>query len=144
MNLTEHFTLAELTYSTTAQTKGIDNTPTPDIQANLLITAQHLEQVRALFNLPITITSGYRSTELNRDVGGVWDSAHLRGVAADFHIPGKTLGEVYNAIRSSGIQYDQLIYEGTWIHMGFDSAMRRQNLTAHFGPVGVTYSETPL
>lgn len=141
--LTEHFTLEELIASDTAKEKGIDNTPSPEIVDALVSTARHLEQVRALFGRPLVITSGYRCPELNRAVGGVWDSAHVRGVAADIHVPGLTLEWVYNTIRASTLQYDQLIYEGTWIHIGFDVSMRRQNLTAHFGPNGVTYTVTP-
>ena len=81
MNLTPHFTLAELTASATGQRLGIDNTPPPEHLAKLTLTAEMLERVRALLQTPVIVTSGYRSMRLNVAVGGVTSSDHARGQA---------------------------------------------------------------
>lgn len=131
MQLSEHFSLEELTASDTATRKGIDNTPNEDVLENLKITAQHLEQVRALLGCPIAITSGYRSPKLNTMIGGARNSEHCIGLAADIKAP--AFGSPYDiciAIRDSGLFYNQLIHEyGTWCHVSFGEAMKRQQLS---------------
>ncbi len=141
MNLSEHFTLEELTFSSTAQRLGIDNTPDSDTVGRLTALAQGLEQVRALLDAAMHIDSGYRCQALNKAVGGVPASAHVDGYAADFIAPdyGAPL-EIARAIMASGIAFDQVICEGTWVHVSFDPRLRREALTAKFGPGGVTYS----
>jgi zinc D-Ala-D-Ala carboxypeptidase len=120
--LTEHFTLSELTYSDTAIMQGIDNTPPQDAIDQLAETADMLEEIRsACGNHPVTISSGYRCPELNKAVGGAANSAHLYGCAADFTIPafGTPLAiceRLQPVMEQLGI--DQLIYEGTWVHVG--------------------------
>lgn len=141
MNLSPHFTLEELSSSDTAVRKGIDNTPSAAIIENLKRIAQTLEEVRALVGGPIRVSSGYRSPELNKAIGGSGKSAHLEGLAADITVSGKTPKELAILIRDSGIKYDQLIYEGTWVHVGLaNGALRQQDLTAHFGSGATTYS----
>jgi zinc D-Ala-D-Ala carboxypeptidase len=119
--LSQHFTLEELILSQTATREGIDNTPSPDIVKNLRRLADTLEQIRTLLdNAPILISSGYRSPKLNAAVGGAKKSAHMDGLAADFTAPSfGTVIQVAREIASSGIVYDQLIYEfGNWVHIG--------------------------
>lgn len=141
MKLTEHFTLAEFTDSQTALRKGISNLPSEHAIANLQRVADVLEQVRALFGKPLVISSGYRSPALNAAVGGAQSSAHLTGLAADFTVPGMTPSDTAKAIAKAGIKFDQLIYEGTWVHIGLSAgAERNQVLTAHFGGGPVTYT----
>lgn len=131
MRLSKHFTLAELTRSATANASGIDNSPGVRHLANLHHLAETLEHVRALLgNNPIIISSGYRSPDLNRLVGGSDTSSHSQGLAADFTCPrfGSVI-EICEAIRDSNIQFDQLIYEQgstEWVHLGIDPRMRRQ------------------
>lgn len=142
MKLTPHFSLAELTFSATAQRKQINNTPPPVIVQNLHLLAAGLEDVRtALGNLPLRINSGYRCPALNRAVGGARLSAHMSGHAADFVCPdfGSPL-EIVRALAKSDIAFDKLIQEGTWVHISFAPAGRRQLLTAHFGAGGTTYT----
>lgn len=136
--LTPHFTLAELIHSDTADAMGIDNSPTPDEIANLHQVAEMLEQVRAICgDNPVTITSGFRSEALNVAVGGVPNSAHRKGLAADFIIPDfGTPTEVCNELLShmSALGLDQLINEKTggheWVHVGLtDGTPRFQALT---------------
>lgn len=141
MNLTEHFTLAEFTDSPTALRKGISNLPSDHAIANLQRVAETLEQVRALFGKPLVISSGYRSPALNAAVGGAASSAHLSGLAADFTVPGMTPSDTAKAIVAAGIEFDQLIYEGTWVHIGLSAGKpRNEVLTAHFGGGPATYT----
>ena len=140
--LTDHFSLAELTFSATAERKQIDNTPPAAIIENLRHLASGMEEVRAaLGGLAIRINSGYRCPKLNRAVGGARLSAHMAGHAADFVCPdfGSPL-EIVKALAKSNIQFDKLIQEGTWVHISFAPEARRQLLTAHFGLGGTTYT----
>ena len=141
-NLSEHFTLEELTFSATAQRKQIDNKPPAEVLENMKRLAAGLEEVRAaLGNKPMRINSGYRSPKLNRAVGGARLSAHMAGYAADFVCPefGSPL-KIVKALAATGIQFDKLIQEGTWVHISFAPEARRQLLTAHFGPNGTSYT----
>ena len=140
--LSEHFTLEELTFSATAQRKQIDNKPPAEVLDNMKRLAAGLEEVRAaLGNKPMRINSGYRSPKLNRAVGGAHLSAHMAGYAADFVCPdfGSPL-KIVKALAATGIQFDKLIQEGTWVHISFAPEARRQLLTAHFGPNGTSYT----
>ena len=142
MNLTEHFTYAELVASQTASKLGINNTPTPSANTNLQILANGLEQIRVLLNAPMLISSGYRCVELNKAVGGVPDSAHIQGYAADFTAPqfGDPLA-IVNFLKDTDLVFDQIIQEGTWVHVSFAPTMRREVLTAHFNGTHATYTE---
>lgn len=122
--LSPHFTLEELTFSQTATRLGIDNTPPEWIIENLRRLANQLEKVRSLCgNRPVFVTSGYRSPELNKAVGGSKYSQHMDGYAADIVIPGLTPYEVCTKIRDSNIDFDQLIHEfGRWTHFSFKDA----------------------
>ncbi len=142
MQLTGHFSLDELTFSSTAQRMGIANAPNLDTVMHLTILASGLERIRALLGHPLRIDSGYRCPALNRAVGGVPSSAHIDGYAADFICPefGSPL-LIARTIQASGIQVDQCIQEGTWVHVSFAPALRQQYLTAAFGPSGAIYSK---
>lgn len=88
MRLTEHFKLSEFTNSSTATARGIDNTPNEQQIANLKrICEEILEPLRAFAGQPIIIGSGYRSPALNKAVGGVKNSQHMTGEAADIRLP---------------------------------------------------------
>ncbi|MEM4986187.1 D-Ala-D-Ala carboxypeptidase family metallohydrolase [Collimonas sp. H4R21] len=92
-----------------------------------------MELVRVLVGKPIFVSSGYRSPAVNRIVGGASNGAHVLGLAADIHCSGVTPKQLANAIKVSGIAFDQLIYEGTWVHIGLsDGTPRQQVLTAVF------------
>lgn len=146
MSLTIHFTLEELTHSQTADRRGIDNVPSDDIVENLTRLAHTLERVRVVLgSRPMTVSSGYRSPDLNRAVGGARNSAHLYGLAADFICPGYGMpGQICKAIAASNIDFDQLIQEGTWVHLGLaqpGQKNRRQVLTAKFSNGVASYQE---
>ena len=140
MNLTEHFSLAELVASQVATRKGIDNKPGPAIVTNLTRLAALLEQVRVLVGVPITVSSGYRSPALNKAGGGAASSAHVLGLAADISTAKLAPKALALLIRQSAIVFDQLIYEGTWVHIALSvGAPRRQVLTAKFAGGAVSY-----
>lgn len=132
MNLTQHFTLAELTESSTAIRLGIDNSATTLVIDNLKVLAQGLEEVRDLLGAPIHINSGYRCAKLNLAIGGSSNSAHMSGFAADIVAP--IFGDpkhVFEAIRVSQIKFDQLILEFCrWVHISFAPTMRGHVLIA--------------
>ena len=141
MNLSQNFTLAELTASQTATRQGIDNTPEQGVIDNLVRVAGVLEQIRALVGAPIHVSSGYRAPALNRAVGGAANSAHVLGLAADIEVPGMTPQQLAQAIEAGGIEFDQLIYEGAWVHVGLSAgAPRNQVLTATFLGGRASYS----
>jgi zinc D-Ala-D-Ala carboxypeptidase len=131
MQLTENFKLAEFIRSDTAVKLGNDNMPdTPEILANLRKLADTMEQVRALFKAPINVSSGYRNKVVNAAVGGVSNSDHAMGLACDFMVKGFEKAEIVRRIRNSGIKFDQLIDEPTWVHLGLGVKMRQQVLRA--------------
>lgn len=132
MKLSPHFSLEEFLVSETAERLGIDNEPTEDHLDNLRALASTMEDVRELLGgRPITITSGYRSANLNRMVNGSTGSAHLDGLAADFICPAfGTPLQICRTVARSGLPYDQIIHEfGRWVHLSIDPRMRRQVLT---------------
>ena len=143
MQLSQHFNLNEFTISQTATRKGIDNTPPEPVIERLRMLAATLERVRGLLgNSPIRISSGYRSKELNRAIGSSDNSAHVLGYAVDFTCPiFGTPKEVANEIAKSSIKFDQIIYEGTWIHLSVDPRNRREVLTATFKNGKAYYSK---
>lgn len=142
MNLTPNFTLQELIASQTAARRGIDNKPSIQELRNLTRLAETLEQVRTLVGRPVIVSSGYRSSALNKAIGGSTTSAHMRGLAADFACNGITPVDLARRIAGSDIEFDQLIYEGTWVHLGLSAGKpRREVLTAHFGGGRTAYTK---
>ena len=124
MNLTQYFTLDELTASDVAARLGLDNTPPPSVVQNLHALAEKLEEVRCVLGRPVIISSGYRSPKVNAAVGSKATSAHLQGLAADFICPqfGSPL-EVAEELAAAGVKFDQLINEyGRWVHIGLRAA----------------------
>ena len=135
--LSPHFSLAELSASNMGTRHGLDNTPGSAEIANLKRLSATLEQVRAqLYNAPLQISSGYRSPRVNALVGGAANSAHLQGLAADFIAPGYGRPRaIAKAIAASGIAFEQLIFEGTWVHLAIAApgrVSRGEVLTATF------------
>ena len=124
MQLSPHFSLAELTASSTARRLGIDNTPPPELMPRLVLTAEMLERIRTTLGVPITVTSGYRGRQVNQAVGGVTSSDHTQGHAADIVAPG--YGTPYQIAKAlaplvSVLGIGQLILECVkgkqWVHV---------------------------
>lgn len=138
MNLSEHFTLQELTASGIALRTGLDNTPDAPHVANLTrLCEMLLEPVRSLLGVPLHINSGYRSGLVNAAIGGAMNSAHMEGRAADFVPIGFPLREAFDVLRTSGLPFDQIIFEcAAWIHIAVapNDSPRKEALTATGGP----------
>ena len=124
MQLTKHFTLAELTNSSTAQRLGLANTAPPEIVPRLLRTAEMLERIRATLGVPVIVTSGYRAPAVNKAVGGVTSSDHMQGHAADIVAPGYgTATQIARTLAPlvSTLGIGQIILEGVkgkqWVHV---------------------------
>jgi hypothetical protein len=128
MQLSDHFSYAELTRSTTAVRKGISNAPSKEHTANLMqLCAEVLEPLRKLYGRPIGISSGYRSPALNKAVGGSAASHHCIGMAVDIDQgnPAENM-KIFNLLKAYGT-FTQLIFEHgnledgpDWVHVSFD------------------------
>jgi zinc D-Ala-D-Ala carboxypeptidase len=119
MNLSEHFTLEELTASETAARNGWDNSPNLNELSNLKRLAEFLEQVKTVVgNKPVMINSAFRSKLVNDAVGSKDSSQHRIGCAADIRVPGMTPDDVVKAVMDADIGYDQVIREfDRWTHI---------------------------
>lgn len=122
-NISEHFTIDEVSHSDKAIELGIDNTM-PDIYfSNAQNLAKYvLESIRNHFGVPFSPESWFRCERLNTAVGGSKTSDHMIGAAADITIPKVSLMALAEYIRDN-LQFDQLIAEPRWIHISF----RRDN-----------------
>lgn len=131
MNLTEHFTLEELTHT---DHRELDNTPNDAELANLTRLAEFLEEVKTVLGgKPIMVNSAFRSKAVNDAVGSKDTSQHRVGCAADIRVPGMAPNEVVKAIIDSGLGYDQVIREfDRWTHISIPNetvrAPRKQAL----------------
>ena len=132
--LTADFHLSEFLRSDKAVRLGLDNIPDALAMASIRnFLAPGMQQVRDLIGAPINISSGYRAPQVNAAVGGSRSSQHMHGLAADFTAPffGTPL-QIARAIVASHIKFDQIIQEGSWVHISFSAKPRRSVLTAKF------------
>jgi hypothetical protein len=122
-NISDHFTLEEMTSSSRAKQLGLANIPEDDDLPNLIqLCTTLLEPIREMIGAPMHINSGYRCPQLNAAVGGVSNSAHMTGRAADFIVPQWDLSLVWSKVKEMDLPYDQLIWEynrmgSQWIHI---------------------------
>lgn len=131
MNLSEHFTLEEATYSETAVRMGIPNQPSELQLANMKYAAECLEPLRAVTG-PLRINSWLRLPDVNVAVGGSKVSSHMDGFAIDVSSSKLTPIELCQKVEELGIKFDQMIHEyGRWMHISFAPEMRQQKLTIY-------------
>lgn len=129
----KHFTLGELTRSTTADARGIRNVCSLDEAENLKALVDNvLDPLREWYGKPVYVNSGYRCPQLNRAVGGAADSQHMKGEAADITAGSPAENRrLFSYIRKN-LPFDQLIDESryAWIHVSYrrDGGNRRQVL----------------
>jgi len=152
MNLTKNLTLAEVTKSTTAKRLGIDNQPDEWTIENLRAVGECIFQpLRDSFGCPIYVSSGYRSPELNKAIGGSLRSQHIQGRALDLDADvfrGCTNGEIFRFILNN-LTFDQLIWEfgdednPDWVHVSYvrDGLNRGRCLKACRDDRGKVYYE---
>ena len=132
----KYFTIEELCASDTAERKKIDNTPNADARLRMQrLIEQLLDPIRAAWGGPITVNSGYRSPALNKAVGGVSNSQHMKGEAADITVgsagDNKRLFDKIVELQKAGkIAFDQLIDESNyaWVHVSYRSGKNRNQI----------------
>jgi zinc D-Ala-D-Ala carboxypeptidase len=111
VNLTQNFTLSEMTKSETALRFGMDNTPTSSEIENLRILCENvLQPVRNYYGMGVKVNSGYRHPLVNAKVGGSATSDHCKGMAADIEIPGIANADLAEWIKDN-CEFKQLILE---------------------------------
>jgi putative chitinase len=120
--LSEHFTLEELTHT---DHRELENIPNETELANLKRLAEFLERVKTVLGgKPIMVNSAFRSKAVNDAVGSKDTSQHRVGCAADLRVPGMIPDEVVKAIIASGIGYDQVIREfDRWTHISIPNKL---------------------
>lgn len=128
----KHFTIEEMTESSTAKAKDIDNTPSQEILAKLqkLIEAI-LDPLREWYGKPIRVNSGYRCEALNEAIGGSKTSQHCLGEAADITAGSKEENKKLFEYIKDNLPFDQLINESdfSWIHVSYrEGRLRKQVL----------------
>lgn len=133
----KYFTLKEMTKSSTAKANNIDNTPDFEIVENLnLLIINLLDPMREAYGKAIKVTSGFRCPALNKIVGGVENSQHMKGQAADIVPADGTTNEFITWIQQylKGKDFDQCIIEtskktgGKWIHISWKKTGNRKKI----------------
>ena len=133
MRLSKNFVLSEITRSNTAKRLGIDNEPTKQHLENLQRIVTNLLQPLRDHLGPIRVSSGYRSKELNRVIGGSNKSQHCKGEALDiqFWKDGQMCNkEIYDWIIDNAIEFDQMIneFDFAWIHISLKKSKNRREV----------------
>ena len=147
MKLSKNLSLKELTKSATAIKKGISNEPLPEHMENLKAVAENIFQpLRDYFGVPIAVTSGYRSADLNRIIGGSSTSQHCKGEAID--LDADVYGNLTNAAIFSYLKqhtdFDQLIWEfgnevnPAWVHCSYTTGINRGEVLVAYKADGKT------
>ena len=130
----KYFSIAELTKSSTAIKKKINNTPTKEVENNLnQLIDNILDPLREAWGQPIIVGSGYRCEALNKAVGGAAHSQHKLGQAADIHTKSDSAEDnkkLFELIKQLKLPFDQLIneYNYSWVHVSYSPRNRRQIL----------------
>ena len=127
MQLSDHFTLSELTKSSTAERMGLKNEPGATEVENLILVCENiLEPVRNHYGIPFIPSSGFRDLYLNREIGSSDKSQHIKGEAVDFELPGVPNKDVALWVMAN-CEFDQLILEfykenvpdSGWVHCSY-------------------------
>ena len=144
MKLSKNFTLEEMVFSITASNKGINNTPNAEAKAALKrLAVEVLQPIREAWGQPVVVTSGYRCPKLNAAVGGVKNSQHLCGQAADIRATNpKDNGKLFQCIKklidSGKIRVGQCIWEygsrtcPKWVHVSLPRTGKKNNQFVYY------------
>lgn len=139
--ITKNFTYDELTGSTVAKRLGLDNTPSEVEKKRLVMLANEvLQPIRDAWKSPIIINSAFRSEEVNKAVGGVKNSQHRKGEAADITVGSKEKNKklfnfIIKLINNGTIDVGQLIdeFSYSWIHVSLPRSNAMNNQILHLG-----------
>ena len=140
MKLSENLDLSEVIRSESAKRHGISNQPTPEHIENFKLLAEKIFQpIRDHFGVPIRISSGYRSKELNAKIGGSASSQHCKGQAIDIDQDGTSITnrQVFDFIKNN-LPFDQLIFEfgdddnPAWVHVSYSKNQQRGQVLKAF------------
>lgn len=142
IRLSENFYLSEFVTSQIAERFGYVNEPNESQISNLkLLCGNVLQPLRHKLRLPIFISSGFRSFNVNAAAGGRYNSQHLEGKAADITVPDLYLAEVFDILQTD-FQFDQLIFEfGKWIHVSWNGEINRNDVMVSRKVYGKTVYE---
>jgi len=147
--MTRNFKSSEFSRSQTAKRQGIDNTIPFDHYANLIELCENvLQPLRDALGVSIYISSGYRSSALNKAIGGSKTSQHCKGEAADIDQDkyGRSNADVFNYILKN-LPFDQLIWEfgdekePAWVHVSFNKFHNRKEVLKAYKKNGKTRYE---
>jgi len=151
MRLSKNFTLSEVTRSNTARRLSIDNTPkNHHLKSMQRLITNLIQPMRDALG-PIRITSGYRSPELNRAIGGSKKSQHSKAEAVDiqFWSEGQMKNQIiYDWVLKSGIEFDQMIneFDFAWIHISLKEKNNRKEVLEAYkdkdGDTAYKYADT--
>ena len=144
MELSKNFSLEELVFSITANNHGINNTPNAEVNAALKrLAVEVLQPIRDAWGQPIVVTSGYRCPRLNAAVGGVKNSQHVLGQAADIKAAnpadnGKLFACIKKLVQQKKINVGQLIWEygsktnPRWVHVSLPRVGKPNNQVLYY------------
>lgn len=132
MKLSKNLDLIEVTRSTEAKRRGINNSPTAEHLANLKLLAEKVFQpIRDHFAAPIHISSGYRSRILNNAIGGATKSQHCTGQAIDIDVDGTSITnkQIFDFIKEN-LDFDQLIneFDYSWVHVSYSKNNNKKQI----------------
>ena len=136
--LSPHFSLEELVHTDT----GLPNSPSAEQGADLVRLCDTILEPMRIITGALHINSGFRSLAVNNAIGGVHNSQHMQGQAADVRPLEVSQGFAFLAVKDSSIPYDQIISEPSWIHISvapLGAKPRRQALRAHMENGGMVY-----
>lgn len=145
MQLTKNFTLQELIKSDYAHKHSLNNSPSPEVSAELFITANVLQKIRDYLSekkgheIPLIVTSCYRSLKVNRGIGSHDKSDHLFGYAADFKSTELTPYEICKIIEPKLDEFGigQLINEPSWVHISRKKPPKENNRILTINKYGI-------
>ena len=134
MKLSKNLSLSEVVKSATAIKRGISNQPTKQHLQNLIKLAENVFQpLRDYIDKPIRVSSGYRSKELNKLIGGASRSQHSKGEALDLDNDRETNILMFNYIKDN-LDFDQMIWEAgdknnpAWVHVSYREGRNRKQV----------------